>query len=489
MDLSEIFQAINAQYSLDNMVCLAEVETAAQQKGWEEKGYPLGFTRNTWEDAYPGIDVQKVYCPKSEFYPAELVYFDKEKYIHIFTKIFRGKALLPQEKSRDSLLKVIQAAEKDFAEKNYSALLNLCASEQSGNVVMSILKMMLEKEPPSAQLYSTFMNYYTFCDCGTGKLSLACLEKLQKCKTKPMCDETARKLKGFHRKLKVYRGEGSKSTPYTKAFSWTTDFNAAVFFASRRGYEKSVIYIAEVEKKDVFEYIDDRDEAEVFIFPEHIKHAKAICCVELDWFKRMITSPIHGFDGKADLTPFSAGEILKQSREIYQSTNKNSTHYHTYSHTAKVTLLASYMYRDSILTHHLSDDDARKALLVDYFGKLIQAALWHDVGRIDESQNESHGAASYQIYLEHHSPDAVIQFLVENHCVDDAAAQNLFNKQFAAHNDRALIWEMFLILKDADALDRVRFGIRGLDCNQLRCPDSVALVPAAVWLNEQNFSN
>ena len=41
-------------------------------------------------------------------------------------------------------------------------------------------------------------------------------------------------------------------------------------------------------------------------------------------------------------------------------------------------------------------------------------------------------------------------------------------------------WLLYQILKDADALDRVRFGIYDLDVNQLRLPISHKLVPLAV---------
>ena len=40
-------------------------------------------------------------------------------------------------------------------------------------------------------------------------------------------------------------------------------------------------------------------------------------------------------------------------------------------------------------------------------------------------------------------------------------------------------WEMYDILKDADALDRVRFGIEALDINQLRTPEAKTMTMIA----------
>ena len=67
----------------------------------------------------------------------------------------------------------------------------------------------------------------------------------------------------------------------------------------------------------------------------------------------------------------------------------------------------------------------------------------------------------------------------EYHCLDDKLAEE-YLKSTDTIRARKRTWLLYQILKDADALDRVRFGIYDLDVNQLRLPISHKLVPLAV---------
>ncbi|WCK57498.1 hypothetical protein PP175_25875 (plasmid) [Aneurinibacillus sp. Ricciae_BoGa-3] len=83
--------------------------------------------------------------------------------------------------------------------------------------------------------------------------------------------------KSFKRKLKsdsdgfitVFRGEGSRSTPYRDAYSWTTNQKVANFFANRFD-TNGMVYQGKVHIDDVIDYIDDRNEQEILIHPEAV---------------------------------------------------------------------------------------------------------------------------------------------------------------------------------------------------------------------------
>lgn len=77
------------------------------------------------------------------------------------------------------------------------------------------------------------------------------------------------------------------------------------------------------------------------------------------------------------------------------------------------------------------------------------------------------------------SSDSAVSFLIEYHCLDDYLAEE-YLKSADTIRSKKRTWLLYQILKDADALDRVRFGIYGLDVNQLRLPISHKLVPLAV---------
>ena len=72
-----------------------------------------------------------------------------------------------------------------------------------------------------------------------------------------------------------------------------------------------------------------------------------------------------------------------------------------------------------------------------------------------------------------------ISFLIKYHCLSDQSAAEYLETTDSSRAKKRT-WLLYQILKDADALDRVRFGIYGLDVNQLRLPISHKLVPLAV---------
>lgn len=128
------------------------------------------------------------------------------------------------------------------------------------------------------------------------------------------------------------------------------------------------------------------------------------------------------------------------------------------------------------------------ALMVVYVGeynltqkdlkRLCDAILYHDVGRINEDVDDLHGAASAKIYeKEVSAPDAITSFLVQYHCIDDnISMQAMKSLGFKAEEKVKLLYN---ILKDADALDRTRFGMKDVDPTYFRLPVSIQLLPTA----------
>ena len=68
-------------------------------------------------------------------------------------------------------------------------------------------------------------------------------------------------------------------------------------------------------------------------------------------------------------------------------------------------------------------------------------------------------------------------FLIKYHCIDDDVAYTALGKSDIPNKDR--VWLLYTILKDADALDRVRFGMREIDPKYFRNKMAVQLLPAA----------
>jgi hypothetical protein len=126
-------------------------------------------------------------------------------------------------------------------------------------------------------------------------------------------------------------------------------------------------------------------------------------------------------------------------------------------------------------------------------GLVLHAALWHDIGRQGDGVEPEHGRhsverADAQGLTAELTPDdaAIVRFAILRHSLPDRGAAELA-AELAASEDRArhlaeperalcVLW----VLKDADALDRVRLGFgEAADPRQLRHQEAVALIPFA----------
>ncbi len=113
------------------------------------------------------------------------------------------------------------------------------------------------------------------------------------------------------------------------------------------------------------------------------------------------------------------------------------------------------------------------------------AALWHDIGRECDGQDYFHGARSAGkvagLGLHRGVEPAVLElalFAITYHVPPDGQAEPAAREQ--AEPRSAL--KVLRILKDADALDRVRFGPMNLKQGMLRFPESLGRVDRAFAL-------
>ncbi|GAA0082862.1 hypothetical protein [Clostridium sp. CTA-6] len=115
---------------------------------------------------------------------------------------------------------------------------------------------------PDEQKYEVFKDIYTSCEYGFNNLSREFLEEIFEYNKadKNWFDDDI---------IAIYRGEGSLSTHYNKAYSWTVNIDVARWFAERFN-KNGKVYKGYIRQQDILDYLGDRNEKEVLAFPEDV---------------------------------------------------------------------------------------------------------------------------------------------------------------------------------------------------------------------------
>lgn len=99
---------------------------------------------------------------------------------------------------------------------------------------------------------------------------------------------------------------------------------------------------------------------------------------------------------------------------------------------------------------------------------LLTACSYHDIGRIDDSLDDDHGRRSCEklpsVVTLPAEELAIVQAAIHAHSIDDSHMEDVISSFHITDKNRALA--IAKMLKDADALDRVR--VNDLDPNYLR---------------------
>ena len=138
---------------------------------------------------------------------------------------------------------------------------------------------------------------------------------------------------------------------------------------------------------------------------------------------------------------------------------------HTTEHVERVLLFALLLGREL----EVSSDD---------LDALALCAVFHDTRRHDDDLDVGHGdraAAYYQEYASAHgrNVDDRVERIIARHDRHDRISEEKFRKEGA--DDETLL--LYRIFKDADAIDRFRFGPKALNERYLRTSAARNLLP------------
>ena len=456
MTIGDILIQTN-QANLDTMLPLTAVKTSADIERYYKEGYNVGMTASDFAKKYPRLPIERIYAAHNMLAPLYYCELDNPIVpIVLSLNIYGGKRLaMNGELDEKFQQRVLDTAEK-ISSGNIPFIRSYLFSLED-SLRVSVLSKYIELSNPGEDLYVLFLDLYRTSDFGFSSLSENGLQKVFAGKSQKQKQDTEKKLSSLPDVVTIYRGEGSKSTPYEKSFSWTTSYKAACFFACRiPSLENSRIITAHVSKCDIIEYFPNDEEKEVLVPPAAVKDRKV--------------DTLYGINALTDeIQTFYPLYQRYRSRisTLYDAYGRADDEEHDAEHTLRVLF-------DALLLVQVQGI----ALTKKESHQLCDAILYHDIGRTNDDVDDSHGAKSNDIYYDAVPEcDSATAFLIEYHCLDDRKA--LVDLKASNIRNKERVWLLYTILKDADALDRVRFGMRAVDPKYFRNEMAHKLLPTA----------
>lgn len=262
--------------------------------------------------------------------------------------------------------------------------------------------------------------------------------------------------------VRIYRGEGTKSTPVKKAYSWTTNINIALWFACMG--QGMRVWQADVKQEDIAFFISGRDEDEVVVAPKKIQNLKSLDMYEADR-DTLINFVYNVMD---DYRKY--GQYIP---ELYRSSEEWSE-IHAGAHAARV-LLNSLLIANEYFNNHSMD--------MRDFDIIAAAAVLYDCKRRNDCEDAEHGYFSAERMKDipwvqdkfNADEQDMIYTAVKYHSLPDSQSIDYIERKYGKKAEKMTV--IYQILKDADTLDRYRLdGYKTeFDFNDLRLEESKSL--------------
>ena len=451
MNIDELLLNVNA-VSMNSLVQQTRLITQDDLAMYRESGYMTEMTLDEFRSIFD-VDPNCVWYTPS--ISCTSLYFNRDTLAACnfpLLKDTEGKFWFSPAKLKE----FAERCEAEVADKNFTGSL-LCLPDGLRFPYFNMLIEKYGKDIPD--LYDLFMGFYSASDYGFGELSPQVIEAVFNSKTVDEHAKTCAALEDLPDNIVVFRGEGSQSTHYSKAYSWTTDISTAYFFACRRGKNKARVLTGTVAKEDVLEY-DPEGEQELLARPGSVKDISVV--------------DMHGMLYLRQILPILARifqEYLKAGKKLEFSI---CSKVHGLAHEMRVLLLCLMIGSGMNLT-------AEEVKI------LCTAAIYHDTCREDDKVDPAHGARSRAYYEKtEKKPKLLVSLICEYHCRPDEEGYAAIRSTFKNKARQVRYCKLYDIFKDADALDRVRFGLRALDEAQLRTENAKQLPLVARLLYEND---
>lgn len=450
MTVENILFAMHNSNEAD-MLPLSAIKTPEDMERYNNKGYLVPGTYNDWKEKFPGIDADKVVLMNG--FNFGIAYYEKENliYLNLVILVMQNDKDKAKRLEKD-IIETIEETRKQVADGTANYLM-LLESYPDG-LRISGFEQLLTIVGPGEVFYKTFIDMYVVSNFMTQRLPRKLIDTLVESKSETQKAETESRLAnrfGTTNTYTAYRGMSEKSANTEDALSWSPNINIAYRFASAFGKEH-IVAKAKIRKEDIIEYISpDMSPEEEFIVKPGTASVREMTILstpdspDIIKYSNMVLPTYQTYRNKL--------------KKLYQKYGKDSTD-HDALHSLRVLLLSL------ILAAH-------EGMGKSEYKQLATAAIYHDIGRINDQTDASHGKMSADIYQKDSGADRAVAFLIQYHCIDDSIAKKQAERIFSANRLQKIL-DMYSIIKDADALDRIRFGFAtrdgsdGLDVRYLR---------------------
>lgn len=441
MKISEVFKSVNSNVREEDLKPASLIKNEAEKERYsKETGKRLQLFTEVKRIADKfGFDANKIYFTSDDKGMANYYYYNFPTFVSISS--YDEEYINNFEVSK-RIKQTEKYFEKLMEEKDYERIISLVDGKIRILTINKIYHMI-----PNNKKYEWFMEVYTLEDYGFADFNAAIIEDAFSKQTKEQKQDVQKKLlsKGNEEEIIIYRGMGSESTSLELSYSWTLSFEVACFFANRFNMNGEV-YIGKVKKEKVIDYLTGRNEEEIIVRPEDIYEIKSIDLVKTsDELKKLENT-------------YTIGDFHYALQDFNENLFFDSKGIHGLLHMKRVLIHVIS------LSLEMDLDDTEKNML-------INAALYHDIGRDNDYKDDLHGKKSWEKVIEkdiwndieqkyelYDTEKAVVQFIIENHCLDDQMVWENLNKSNFNIYSKEEVKKLMSIFKDADGLDRVRLG-------------------------------
>ena len=443
MTLSELMLNVK-DVSMEQLVFQSDIKTIEDVEKYREKGYNFVMTEEQFKEKFNLPTDCIAYTPSISY---GCLYFNRQTLaaLNFPITLYMDENYKEYEfgMNINNFYNAVKNIEDDVAKGDYSISIHTLPDRMR----LEYFDLLIQRDIDFPDFYEKFLSFYTISDYGFSALSHDTIEKILQKKTPEDEKKTRDAVSSLPDIVTIYRGQTKVGTPLEKAYSWTLDINIANFFAARMGTDDAEIVESRVSKDKIIEYDISGREQEILVRFEDIEITSRIKLYGLDKLKELlpkVEKTYHAYKDKLDKLNF-----IMDDKGIHGKT-----------HTLRVLLLSLLLAKQMGLS-------AKKTEM------LATAAIYHDTCRKNDSADTVHGYDAAQYYINNVKyPNPSVAFLIEYHSAEDAFGYKEINDNPELRKQSDTVKLLFSIFKDADALERVRFGLQYLDMGYLRTEEA-----------------